>query len=81
MKTGKVSEITYSDDKRSISFFDSSVTAQSPDSLDFKIKVGFEPKKIQYDLDFTSTDPFGCQMDGEPPECMRTKDSKSIYFD
>ncbi|OUM58564.1 hypothetical protein PIROE2DRAFT_64323 [Piromyces sp. E2] len=78
MKTGKVSEITYSEDKRSIFLFDSSITAQSPETLDFKIKVGFDQKKIQYDLDFTTTSPYGCQMDGEPPECMRNKDSKMI---
>ncbi|OUM61771.1 hypothetical protein PIROE2DRAFT_12125 [Piromyces sp. E2] len=75
-KTGKVSDITYSDDKRSIFLFDSSITAKSPDSLDFKIKVGCDPQKIQYDLDFTTTGPYGYQMEGDPPECMRSKDSE-----
>jgi len=62
-KTGKGSNLKLSEDKRSSSAIDTEFTSLSENEFHYKIKAAFEPKKIQYDLDFTSTCPYGYQTD------------------
>jgi len=62
-KTGKGSNLSLSEDKLSSYALDTEFTSLSTDEFHYKIGANFEPKKIKYDLDFTSTCPYGYQTD------------------
>jgi len=78
-KTGKGSSLSLSEDKRSCSALDSAFTSLSADEFHYKITAGFDPKKIKYDLDFTSTCPYGYQTEKIPFDPNSSKNGYCIH--
>jgi len=78
-KTGKGSNLNLSDDKRSSFALDTEFTSLSEDEFHYKISACFEPKKIRYDLDFTSTCPYAYQTDKVPFDPNNEKNGYCIH--